>query len=148
MEESQIRDTNKSHRILIADDEPWFVQGLRDALELEGYKVDNARTGSETLALVRSGDTRPAVLILDIMMSPGDLHGTHEKGTRTGLVVLEVIRKDLGISERKLPIICLTIVEDNGLRKRIQQLGADYYSKKDFKVPELLHRISKVINKP
>ncbi len=144
MKKAEARQTDRVPKIVIADDEPWFVQPLRDAFEVEGYQVENARTGSAALSMVQSKDTRPDVLILDIMMNPGELEGPHEEGTRTGLLVLEVIRQRLRISAASLPIICLTIVEDEGVRNRIEELGAVYLAKKDFKMPELVQRIRSI----
>lgn len=147
MNEEKVAQTVKQYRVLIADDEPWFVQPLRDALEFEGYKVENVGVGSAALAIVRSDDTRPAVLILDIMMDPGGLQGQHDEGARTGLVVLEELRKESNLATKNLPVICLTIVDDENLRKRIEQLGADFYSKRNYKVAEIVSRIRRLTNK-
>ena len=54
--------------ILLIDDEPDGLETTRLILEMEGFRVLTAASGAE--ALLRIGETRPDVLILDVMM-PG-----------------------------------------------------------------------------
>lgn len=56
----------QSCEILVADDDPDFVAGIRDVLEDEGYAVVVARDGQEALQRVQSGGID--VLILDVRM--------------------------------------------------------------------------------
>ena len=55
-----------SHKILVVDDEPSIRRLLRGYLEAESFAVSEAATGSEALALVRSG--RPDVVLLDVRL--------------------------------------------------------------------------------
>jgi len=49
--------------ILVVDDEPHIVLGLRDALEFEGFRVIAAGKGQEGIALARS--EAPDAIVLD-----------------------------------------------------------------------------------
>src|SRR4029453_1973680 len=53
-------------RILVIEDEPQMLLGLRDNLELEGYEVQTAGDGEEGLA--RAGSFAPDLVILDVML--------------------------------------------------------------------------------
>jgi len=120
---------------------------VRDALEFEGYKVENARTGSETLARICSKSERPELLILDIMMNPGELQGEHEKGTRTGVVVLEKIRKEFGLSAKMCPLFASLLLRTTLCKEGSFELGVErVFFKKDFKLSEVVSLIRKKVN--
>ena len=53
-------------RVLIVEDDKILSQGLRQAMEGEGYEVLNAMDGETGLHMART--TQPDLLILDIMM--------------------------------------------------------------------------------
>ena len=53
-------------KILIVEDEPNMVAGLRDNFEFEGYQVITARDGVE--GLERALEESPDLVVLDVMM--------------------------------------------------------------------------------
>ena len=53
-------------RILVIEDEPQMLLGLRDNLELEGYEVQTASDGEQ--GLVRAAAFNPDLVILDLML--------------------------------------------------------------------------------
>ena len=53
-------------RILIIEDEPDLVRGLRDALEFEGFEVVSSGTGREGVRLLR--ERGPDLVLLDLML--------------------------------------------------------------------------------
>lgn len=53
-------------KILIADDEPFFVEVLTSRLVAAGYEVSSARNGEEVIARAKSD--RPMLIIMDVMM--------------------------------------------------------------------------------
>lgn len=55
------------HLVLLVDDNPDAVEGLRLVLELGGYAVEAAYTGRDALTYLHNG-LRPCVIIMDIMM--------------------------------------------------------------------------------
>ena len=77
--------------ILIVEDEPQIVMGLRDALEFEGFRVVSAGRGKDGVALWKSD--APDAIILDLMLP--DINGYS---------VCEEIRRGSAV----VPIIMLT----------------------------------------
>ncbi len=117
-------------RILVVEDDPSLVQGLRSALEGEGYVVDTATDGKKGFECARDGDH--ALLVLDVML-PG----------MSGLEIAKRLRD----SGRTTPIILLTARGDENDRVLGLELGADDYVTKPFSVRELLARIKAVLKR-
>jgi CheY-like chemotaxis protein len=67
----RLRMATAKKTILVIDDEPHIVIGLRDALEFEGFRVISAGKGHEGVSLARS--EAPDAVILDLMLP--DLNG-------------------------------------------------------------------------
>src|SRR4030095_11579391 len=89
--ESPESNNNKRTRILIVEDEPAMVAGLRDNFEYEGYDVISAADGVAGLERALSDD--PDLVVLDVMMP-----------RLSGLDVC----KQLKTKRPSLPIIMLT----------------------------------------
>ena len=83
-------------RILVADDDPDFVQATRIVLEREGHTVVGAADGSE--ALVKIAEEPPDLIILDVIMST----------MLDGLSVSQELSKHPGY--RDIPIIMITSI--------------------------------------
>jgi two-component system alkaline phosphatase synthesis response regulator PhoP len=111
-------------RVLIIEDEPDMVLGLRDNFEFEGYDVLVARDGSE--GLKRAMSDSPDVILLDIMLP-----------RMSGLDVCRQLRSN-GVDT---PIIMLT-ARGQEIDKVIGlEMGADDYVTKPFSIKELLARV-------
>jgi len=52
--------------VLVVEDEPDMILGLKDNLEYEGYRVDIASDGETGLEQASSG--RPDLILLDVML--------------------------------------------------------------------------------
>jgi two-component system alkaline phosphatase synthesis response regulator PhoP len=117
-------------RILIVEDEPSMVAGLRDNFEFEGYEVVTAGDGEAGLerALVDS----PDLVILDVMMPK-----------LSGLDVC----KQLKSKRPALPIILLTARGQEVDKVVGLELGADDYVTKPFSIRELLARVKAVLRR-
>jgi DNA-binding response OmpR family regulator len=110
--------------ILLVEDETSIREGLRDALEGEGYRVLEAPDGVKGLHLGLTQD--PDLVILDLMLPGMD-----------GFDVLERLRSD-GV---ETPVLCLTARGLEQDRVKGLQLGADDYIVKPFGLRELLARV-------
>ena len=117
-------------KILIVEDEPGIMLGIKDEFESEGYEVYTAENGEDGLAKVKQH--KPDLLILDIMMPVLD-----------GYEVCKRLRKQGDTT----PIIMLT-VKDKEIDKVLGlELGADDYVTKPFSLRELLARAKAVFRR-
>jgi two-component system KDP operon response regulator KdpE len=116
-------------RILVVDDEPRMRRFVRMNLDLEGYQVIEADTGLQALERVR--DDMPDLVLLDVAMPELD-----------GFETLEHIRESSSV-----PVIMLTVKNDEDDRIRGLDLGADDYITKPFSPRELLSRIRAVLRR-
>jgi two-component system alkaline phosphatase synthesis response regulator PhoP len=117
-------------KILIVEDEPNMVAGLRDNFEYEGYTVITAFDGVE--GLQRALDESPDLVLLDVMMP-----------RMSGLEVCKQLRAKRG----SIPIIMLTARGQEVDKVVGLELGADDYVTKPFSIRELLARVKAVLRR-
>jgi DNA-binding response OmpR family regulator len=112
-----------SECILIVEDDPAMLRGLKDNFEFEGYRVRTAADGRKGLdeALGR----RPDLIVLDIMLP-----------LVNGYEICRAVRRD-GLD---MPIIMLTAKGQESDVVLGLNLGADDYVTKPFGINELLAR--------
>jgi DNA-binding response OmpR family regulator len=116
--------------ILIVDDEPNIVLGLRDALEFEGFRVIAAAKGQEAVSLARA--EAPDAVVLDLMLP--DVNG---------YAVCEQLRK----VNAHVPIVMLTARSQETDKIRGLDAGADDYVTKPFSVNELIARVRAIFRR-
>jgi two-component system alkaline phosphatase synthesis response regulator PhoP len=116
--------------ILLVEDEENLHDALKLNLELEGYEVTSAFTGSEALQKVQ-GEYFD-LIILDVMLPELD-----------GITVTETIR----VQNNEVPILILSARNASSDRVLGLKKGADDYLTKPFNLEELLLRVQKLINK-
>ena len=117
-------------RILIVEDEPNMVAGLRDNFEFEGYEVLTAYDGAE--GLQRALAESPDLIVLDVMMPK-----------MSGLDVC----KQLKAKRPSIPIIMLTARGQEVDKVVGLELGADDYVTKPFSIRELIARVKAVLRR-
>ena len=127
---AQASTNGKRTRILIVEDEPAMVAGLRDNFEYEGYEVLSATDGAEGLA--RALADEPDLVVLDVMMP-----------RMSGLDVC----KQLKVKKPQLPIIMLTARGQEIDKVVGLELGADDYVTKPFSIRELMARVKAVLRR-
>ena len=115
-------------RVLIVDDDPHVLESLHRSLEFEGYQVDLARDGAESLAVLAAAapEQRPDLVIMDLMMP--------------GVDGLEACRRLRAAGDR-VPVLMLTARDALGDRVTGLDAGADDYLAKPFALEELLARL-------
>jgi two-component system KDP operon response regulator KdpE len=109
--------------VLVVDDEPQIVRGLKVILRREGFAVSAAGTKAEALDAVAVRP--PDVMILDLVLPDG-----------SGLEVCREVR-----AWSRLPIIVLSAVGDEREKVRALDAGADDYVTKPFGTDELTARV-------
>ena len=117
-------------KILIVEDEPAMVAGLRDNFEYEGYDVISAEDGVSGLDKALSDN--PDLVVLDVMMP-----------RMSGLDVC----KQLKAKRPSVPIIMLTARGQEIDKVVGLELGADDYVTKPFSVRELMARVKAVLRR-
>jgi DNA-binding response OmpR family regulator len=118
-------------RVLVIEDEAHLAAGLKLNLELEGYRVANARTIREAAGQLVQGSAFDLIL-LDIMLPDGD-----------GFAFCRQLRE----AGNYVPVIMLTA--RGGAEDRVRGLdtGADDYLAKPFELPELLARVRSALRR-
>ena len=116
-------------RILLVDDEPLMLKGLKYTLEQEGYETDLAMDGEEALAKFDAQDFD--LVLLDVMLPKLD-----------GLSVCQRIRE-----QSNVPIIMLTAKGEDMDKILGLEYGADDYMTKPFNILEVRARIRTVLRR-
>ena len=109
-------------RILVVDDEAGIRKVARDALERAGHEVETAVDGEDALAVME--DKEYALVITDLNMPRLD-----------GRVLVRRIRE-----KSDVPILVLTVRQEEREKVRLLDDGADDYVTKPFGVAELVAR--------
>jgi two-component system alkaline phosphatase synthesis response regulator PhoP len=117
-------------KILIVEDEPAMVAGLRDNFEYEGYEVISADDG--VTGLERALKDSPDLVVLAVRMP-----------RMSGLDVC----KQLKAKRPAVPIIMLTARGQEIDKVVGLELGADDYVTKPFSVRELMARVKAVLRR-
>jgi two-component system KDP operon response regulator KdpE len=116
-------------RVLVVDDEPQIIRGLRVILTNAGYRVEEATTKKEALDAVSVRP--PDAIVLDLVLPDGD-----------GIEVCTEIRR-----WSQVPIVVLSAVGDERQKVRALDAGADDYVTKPFGSEELLARMRAVLRR-
>jgi two-component system KDP operon response regulator KdpE len=118
-----------SLRVVVVDDEPAIRRFLRASLAAHGYVVYEAANGMEALQAVTAH--RPDLLILDLGLPDLD-----------GIQVTRALRE-----WTQLPIIILSVREQESDKIAALDAGADDYLTKPFGLGELLARMRVVLRR-
>ena len=116
-------------RILIVDDEPLIVKGLKYSLESDGYETDSAADGEEAVNKFLAGQYD--LILLDVMLPKIE-----------GLEVCQRIRE-----RSNVPIIMLTAKGDDMDKILGLEYGADDYMTKPFNILEIKARIKTIFRR-
>ena len=118
-----------ARRILIVDDEPLIVKGLKYSLEQDNYETDYAVDGEEALNKFFAG--RYDLVLLDVMLPKMD-----------GIEVCQRIRE-----KSTVPIIMLTAKGEDMDKILGLEYGADDYMTKPFNILEVKARIKTIFRR-
>ena len=116
-------------KILVVDDEPVIVKGVKFNLEREGYQVETGFDGEQAVELARDGGFD--LIVLDLMMPKID-----------GLQACARIREFSDV-----PIIMLTARSEDTDKIIGFEYGADDYVTKPFNIMELKARIRALLRR-
>lgn len=114
-------------RVLVADDDAMVRAALVAVLESEGYLVDAAATGPQTL--VRAARCPPDLVLLDLNMPDADGWSTFARLDRQTPL---------------LPVIVITARPNQYVQAA--RLGVDAFMEKPLNIPILLWAIKRLVN--
>ena len=110
-------------KILIVDDEPQITRVLRTALSTQGYSLRIAANGVEGMEAVH--EWKPDLVITDLSMP--QMNG------------VELCREIRAVSQ--VPIIVLSVRNQDRMKVEALDAGADDYVTKPFSIQELQARV-------
>ncbi len=113
--------------ILVVDDDPDFRTGLRVALEMKGYQVEEAENGEA--ALVKLAEKPPLLVLLDLQMP-----------VMNGREMLQRMRANADLKE--VPVV---IISGFGFEWEAELMGAQGYIGKPFEPEELQKTIANLL---
>ncbi len=116
-------------KILIVDDEPIIVKGIKFSLEQDDYETDAAFDGEEAVSKFEGGGYD--LVLLDVMLPGID-----------GLEVLRRIRE-----KSNIPVIMLTAKGEDMDKILGLEYGADDYILKPFNILEVKARIKTILRR-
>ena len=117
-------------RILVVDDEPAIRRALRPSLMELGFQLSEASRGEEALQVLRANPYD--VVLLDVNMP--------------GLGGIETLRRIRAFAPR-LPVLMLTVRDQEEDKVEALDLGADDYVTKPFSTRELIARIRSAVRR-
>lgn len=118
-----------ARKILLVDDEPLILKGLKYSLEQDGYQTDSAMDGEEALTKFFAGEYD--LILLDVMLPGVD-----------GIEVCQRIRE-----KSNVPIIMLTAKGEDMDKILGLEYGADDYITKPFNILEVKARIKAIMRR-
>jgi CheY-like chemotaxis protein len=132
--------------ILWIEDEPYYLDAHKTALEEAGYKVDFIE--NEVNALERLNQLPyPTLIILDIIL-PKDIDDPGpDNGMTTGIQLFQQIPQDV---KQQVPVIVLTINAGQDTHDRLAEIGKEYKKwvihVKPFLPSELLEEVQALMD--
>lgn len=132
---SKMDTVTTTQRLLVVEDEPTLRELLSASLELSGFQVITAETGTQALEAVRA--QRPDLIVLDVMLP--DFNGFE--------VARRLRERPVGQEAGHPPILFLTARDAAEDRISGLRAGGDDYVTKPFNLEELILRIQAVLRR-
>lgn len=128
-------NTQKKHRVLLAEDDDEMRKLIKHALQHQGYEVTECSNGYELFArlleLIKAGQCLDHDLVISDIRMPG----------WTGLEVFEGVHEHEGCP----PIILITAFGDKETHAKAQQLGVTAVFDKPFEIEDLLAKVHEIV---
>jgi CheY-like chemotaxis protein len=115
-----------AHDVLVVEDDPEINELIGAYVELAGYSCRRVARGSDAIAAAH--DNPPSLVVLDVMLPDLD-----------GFEICRRLRADPRTSG--VPIVMLTALDQEDMRRRAIQCGATEYMTKPFDPDRLLNTI-------
>ena len=122
-----------SARVLVVEDDDNIATALEYVISREGMGYERLSSGAEAMARIR--DTRPDLVLLDIMLPEV-----------SGYDICRDIRTDPGLSSVR--VLMMTARGSAVEQKRVMALGADGFISKPFELKFLRTEVRRVLSAP
>jgi two-component system phosphate regulon response regulator PhoB len=119
-----------SRRVLVVEDEDNIATALEFLITREGYGHDRVASGAEALPRIR--DTRPDLVLLDVMLPEV-----------SGYEICEGIRTDPALARVK--VLMMTARGSALERRKGMELGADGFISKPFELQDLRAEVRRLL---
>jgi len=119
-----------SAKILVVDDQPFFIAMIRNILQSKSYTVLSAESAEEGIREARA--SRPDLIILDVEMPDLD-----------GIAACARIKKHPDLKD--IPVVILTATVDPKLNQRAFQAGAEATVLKASSADRILNLVKAVL---
>jgi DNA-binding response OmpR family regulator len=116
-------------KILIAEDDAMLLKTIELHLLKKGYEVIATRDGREAMAKI--DEVLPDMVITDVMMP--------------WISGMQIIEKVKNRTDRQIPVIVLSVIDQEAVVMQALELGADDYMTKPFSLKELSTRIKRLL---
>ena len=113
-------------KILLLEDDVMIASGVKYALENEGYEVEHASDVSTAKSLIPGSAF--SLAIIDMQLPDGN-----------GFDISSIL------TDKKVPVIFLTVVDDENQIVKAFDEGAEDYIVKPFRIRELLARVKRTL---
>ena len=118
-------------RVLVVEDDDNIATALEYVISREGMAYDRLASGAEAMSRIR--DTRPDLVLLDIMLPEV-----------SGYDICRDIRTDPGLSAGR--VLMMTARGSAAEQKRVMALGADGFISKPFELKFLRTEVRRVLS--
>ena len=122
---------NTNSKILVVDDNQFYLQIIESELEKNGHTVFTASNGEEAINIARK--EIPDLILIDLILPKVD-----------GFEVIKNLTSDATFKDSKI-VVFSQLSQQEDIDK-VKKLGADAYMiKKDFSVKELVDKIESLL---
>ena len=119
------------NRILIVEDEEFLLKALSDNFETEGFTVDVARNGEESISQIKK--RKPDLVLLDLLLPKVG-----------GFDVLKAMKDNT--EWNLIPVIVLSNLGGDEQIKKAFELGADdYFVKSQHPIEEVIEKVKNTL---
>ena len=122
--------------VLCIDDDPHVSEVMQDRLDAYDVKLLKAFFGTQGIWMAVT--EKPDVIICDLRMPQGD-----------GATVIKCLKRN--VQTAAIPVIVLTALQERGLQRHLERIGASRYLTKPIRFNDLLgelHRHIEIRPKP
>jgi CheY-like chemotaxis protein len=125
--------------VLIVDDQIGDIGWLIDLIQSRGYDVvlaANEKAARGQLDEVKQGKASYVLAIVDVMVAIADLMDLvalddkfFQKSKDTGIRLCRYARQELGLLAEELPIVSISVREDQEVKKAMNDLGIQLFNR-------------------